>query len=176
MERHLKKLALICSAALLLALALTLLTTSTSFAAPSSTSKLIVVNRANSVQRLYAYQGGKLVFTAKVTTGSLYLQTPLGTWHVYRKLHDVWFHSPWPPSSPYYYKPEYVHYALDYDGALFIHDATWRSVYGPYTDRWHHDPKFGWMDGSHGCINTSLTTSKWLYNWASIGTTVRVID
>lgn len=142
----------------------------------SSSGKLIVVNRANNVQKLYAYQDGKLVFSALITTGSLYLQTPLGTWHIYRKLHDVTFTSPWPKGSPYYYAPEYVHYALEYDGPLYIHDATWRGVFGPGTDRPHNDPKTGKSDGSHGCVNTSLNTSKWLYNWASIGTTVKVID
>jgi lipoprotein-anchoring transpeptidase ErfK/SrfK len=142
----------------------------------SGQGKLILVNRANKVQRLYAYDHGKLVFTTLVTTGSLYLQTPLGTWHVYRKLRNVTFYSPWPKGSPYYYSPEHVNYALDYDGAMFIHDATWRSAFGPGTDRRHRDPKHGWMDGSHGCVNTSLSAAQWLYNWAGIGTTVRVID
>lgn len=149
---------------------------STSAPTVSGQGKVIVVNRANNVQKLYAYQNGKLVFSAPVTTGSLYLQTPLGTWHVYKKLHDVMFTSMWPKGSPYYYAPEYVHYALEYDGPLYIHDATWRGVYGPGTDRPHQDPKSGKSDGSHGCVNTSLTTSQWLYNWAGIGTTVKVID
>ncbi len=144
--------------------------------APSGQGKVIVVNRANNVQRLYAYQNGKLVFTAPVTTGSLYLQTFLGTWHIYRKLQNVWFHSPWPKGSPYYYAPVFVHYAMDYDGALFLHDATWRGIFGPGTDRRHYDPKLGWTDGSHGCIEMSLSSAQWLYNWAGIGTTVKVID
>lgn len=143
--------------------------------APSGQGKVIVVNRANNVQRLYAYQNGKLVFTAPVTTGSLYLQTFLGTWHIYRKLRDVWFHSPWPKGSPYYYAPVFVHYAMDYDGALFLHDATWRALFGPGTDRPHFDPKLGWTDGSHGCIEMSLSNAQRLYNWAGIGTTVKVI-
>ncbi|HEU5382963.1 MAG TPA: L,D-transpeptidase [Ktedonobacteraceae bacterium] len=142
----------------------------------SAQGKVIIVNRANNVQRLYAYDHGKLVFTTPVTTGSLYLQTFLGTWHIYRKLTNVTFYSPWPKSSPYYFAPEHVDYALDYDGALYIHSATWRSVFGPGTDRRHWDPKFGWMDGSHGCVNTPLSAAKWLYNWAAIGTTVKIID
>ncbi len=144
--------------------------------APSGQGKVIVVNRANNVQRLYAYQNGKLVFTAPVTTGSLYLQTFLGTWHIYRKLRDVWFHSPWPKGSPYYYAPVFVHYAMDYDGALYLHDATWRGIFGPGTDRPHYDPKLGKTDGSHGCVEMSLSSAQWLYNWAGIGTTVKVID
>jgi len=144
--------------------------------APSGQGKVIVVNRANNVQRLYAYQNGKLVLTAPVTTGSLHLQTFLGTWHIYRKLRDVWFHSPWPQGSPYYFAPVFVHYAMDYDGALFLHDATWRGLFGPGTDRPHLDPKLGWTDGSHGCIEMSLSNAQWLYTWAGVGTTVTVID
>jgi lipoprotein-anchoring transpeptidase ErfK/SrfK len=144
--------------------------------APSGQGKVIVVNRADNVQRLYAYENGKLVFTTPVTTGSINLQTYLGTWHIYRKLQNVWFHSPWPQGSPYYYAPVFVHYAMDYDGALFLHDATWRGVFGPGTDRRHYDPKLGWTDGSHGCIEMSLSSAQWLYNWAGIGTTVKVID
>jgi hypothetical protein len=53
-----------------------------------------VVNGASNVQRLYAYQNGKQVFRAPATTGDLYLQAFLGIWHIYRKLCDVWFHSP----------------------------------------------------------------------------------
>ena len=152
--------------------------TTVSYTSPTipSNGKLILVNRANNVQELYAYQNGKVVFNTPVTTGELYLQTFLGTWHVYRKLTNLMLYSPWPKGSPYYYPPDHANYALDYDGALFIHDATWRSVFGPGTDRWHYDPKFGWMDGSHGCVNVPLTAMQWLYNWADIGTTVEIID
>jgi len=142
----------------------------------SPNGKLIVVNRANNVQKLYAYDNGKLVFSTLVTTGSLYLQTFLGTFHIYRKLTNVTFISPWPKGSPYYYAPEHVNYALDYDGELYIHDAPWRGVFGPGTDRPHEDPKLGWTDGSHGCVNTPTSAAAWLYNWAPVGTTVEVVD
>ncbi len=143
---------------------------------PSSQGKLIVVNRANNVQELYAYDNGKLVFKTPVTTGQLYLQTFLGTWHIYRKVRNVTFISPWPKGSPYYYAPEHVNYAMEYDGALYLHDAPWRGIFGPGTDRPHYDPKLGKADGSHGCIETPTSAGKWLYNWAGIGTTIRVID
>ncbi len=104
------------------------------------------------------------------------LYTPTGTWHIYRKLRNVTFISPWPKGSPYYYPPEHVNYALDYDGALYLHDATWRSVFGPGTNVPHKDPKFGWETGSHGCVNLPLAAAQWLYNWAPLGTTVRVVN
>lgn len=138
--------------------------------------KAIIINRADNVQELYAYENGKLVFSTPVTTGSLYLQTFLGTFHVTNKMRDVNLYSPWPKGSPNYYSPEHANYALDYDGPIYIHDATWRSVFGPGTDRRHYDPVFGWMDGSHGCVNTPLSAAEWLYNWAPVGTLVEVVD
>jgi Uncharacterized protein conserved in bacteria len=104
------------------------------------------------------------------------LQTPTGTWHIYGKERNVTFISPWGPGSPYYYAPEHVNYVLMYDGLIYLHDATWRSVFGPGTQYPHNDPKFGREDGSHGCINLPLSAAAWLYNWAPIGTTVRVVN
>lgn len=136
----------------------------------------LTADRMEGILRLYAYENGKLVFSTPVTTGQLYLQTFLGTFYVTRKMRNITLNSPWPKGSPYYYEPEHANYALDYDGALYIHDATWRSAFGPGTDRWHYDPQFGWMDGSHGCVNTPLSAAEWLYNWAPVGTTVKVIE
>ncbi|HLI69685.1 MAG TPA: L,D-transpeptidase [Ktedonobacteraceae bacterium] len=141
-----------------------------------SQGKVIVVNRATNVQELYAYDNGKLVFTTPVTTGSLYLQTFLGTFQVYQKLRDFTMYSPWPKGSPNYYAPLHVNYGLDYDGDIYIHDAPWRGVFGPGTDRYHNDPKMGWTTGSHGCVEVPTSAGEWLYNWAPIGTIVEVID
>ena len=138
--------------------------------------KAIIVNRANNVQELYAYENGKQVFSTPVTTGSLYLQTFLGTFHITQKLQNITMYSPWPQSSPNYYPPVHVNYALDYDGPIYIHDAPWRGVFGPGTDRPHTDPKMGQSDGSHGCVETPTSAAAWLYNWAPVGTLVEVID
>lgn len=140
----------------------------------SAQGHLILVSLSK--QRLYAYLNGHQVYTSLVTTGMISLQTPTGTWHVYRKVSNVTFISPWGPGSPYYYAPEHVNYVLEYDGLIYLHDATWRSVFGPGTQYPHNDPKFGLENGSHGCVNLPLNAAAWLYNWAPIGTTVQVVN
>jgi lipoprotein-anchoring transpeptidase ErfK/SrfK len=142
---------------------------------PVAQGHLIVVS--TSKQILHAYLNGRLVYTTLVTTGMPQLYTPTGTWHVYGKVTNVVFHSPWPKSSPYYYAPEFVHYVLLYDAPyIYLHDSTWRSVYGPGTEYPHKDPKFGPETGSHGCVNMPLNAAAWLYNWAPVGTIVQIVN
>ena len=91
------------------------------------------------------------------------------------KLHPTTFTSPWPYGSPYWYPPTYINYALEWNaGGFFLHDSWWHSVYGPGTNLWHYDPKFGWQWGSHGCIAMPLSAAQWLYYWAPIGTLVQI--
>lgn len=143
--------------------------------ATSSAGKVIVVSLSQ--QKLYAYDNGKVVYTSLVTTGRPQLATPTGTFHIFRKLQNVTFTSPWPKSSPYYYSPEHVDFALQITwSGIYLHDSPWRSVYGPGTEGWHYDPKLGWGYGSHGCVNMPYSASKWLYQWAPIGTTVKVVS
>lgn len=140
---------------------------------PSPQGKVIVVSLSH--QWLWAYQNGALVFNAAVMTGRPTLATPTGTYHVFLKLHPTWFYSPWPYGSPYWYPPTYINYALEWRaGGFFLHDSWWHSVYGPGTNGWHYDPRFGWQWGTHGCVAMPLSAAAWLYNWASIGTTVQI--
>lgn len=141
--------------------------------APSSKGKVIVVSLSH--QWLYAYENGKQVLNAAVMTGRPSLPTPTGTYHVFAKLSPTTFYSPWPPGSPYWYPPTHINYALEWRaGGYFLHDSWWHSVYGPGTNGWHYDPKFGWQWGSHGCVAMPLNVAAWLYNWAPIGTTVQI--
>jgi hypothetical protein len=51
------------------------------------------------------------------------------------KYHPYQFVSPWAYGSPYWYEPAWTNYAiLCRDGGYFIHDAPWRSVFGPSSD------------------------------------------
>lgn len=140
---------------------------------PSPVGKVIVVDLSQ--QWLYAYQNGQQVFNAAVLTGRPSLPTPVGTYHVFAKLHPTTFYSPWPYGSPYWYPPTYINYALEFRaGGFFLHDSSWHSVYGPGTNGWHYDPVYGWQWGSHGCVSMPYSAAAWLYNWAPIGTTVIV--
>jgi len=150
-------------------------TTSTSGGSPSPTAagKEIIVSLSR--QWVWAYQNGVQVFNSPVMTGRPTIATPTGTYHVFLKLHPTTFTSPWPPGSPYWYPPTYINYALGWRaGGFFLHDSWWHSVYGPGTNGWHYDPKFGWQWGTHGCIAMPLSAASWLYYWAPIGTLVQV--
>ena len=139
----------------------------------SSQGKEIVVSLSR--QWLWAYQNGRLVFNSAVMTGRPALPTPTGTYHVFSKFHPTWFYSPWPPGSPYWYPPTFINYALQWrTGGFFLHDSWWHTVYGPGTNEWHYDPRYGWQWGTHGCVAMPLSSAAWLYNWAPIGTTVQV--
>src|SRR5262249_7892425 len=135
-------------------------------AASLAGGKVIVVSISQ--QRLYAYNNGALVYNTLATTGQPALRTPTGAYHVFAKLSPTIFRSPWPKGSPYYY-------ALEWGaGGLFIHDSSWRSVYGPGTNVSHYDPSSGWLTGTHGCVTVPLGAASWLYHWAPIGTLVQI--
>ena len=142
---------------------------------PSLQGKEIIVSLSR--QWLYAYQNGLLAFNTAVMTGRQALPTPTGTYHVFAKFSPTTFYSPWPTSSPYYYPPTYINYALEWRaGGYFLHDSWWHSIYGPGTNGWHYDPVDGWQWGTHGCVAMPLNAAAWLYHWAPIGTTVQIID
>ena len=131
---------------------------------PGAPGKLIVVSLAT--QSLTAYDNGRVVATTVVATGRPALPTLTGTFHIKAKYAPYQFVSPWPKSSPYWYASAWVKYAMLYDdGGYFIHDAPWRTVYGPGANL---------TNGTHGCVNVPLSTMTFLYKWASVGTTVIV--
>ena len=133
--------------------------------------KLVVVSTEGQTAR--EYEHGVLVHESYVTTGRPELPTPHGTYTVFARYTPYEMISPWPGGSPFYYPPTMVHYALEFlTGGYFLHDATWRSSFGPGTNLPHSDP--GDPFGSHGCVNFPLADTVWLWNWAPIGTTVLV--
>ena len=134
--------------------------------------KVIVVSLRN--QWLLAFQNGRLVLDSPVTTGRPELPTPPGVYRVLAKYAPYRMVSPWPSSSPFYYPATSVRYALQFraDG-YFIHDAGWRSVFGPGTNLPHRDP--GDPLGSHGCVNVPTTVERTLFRWAGVGTTIEIV-
>jgi lipoprotein-anchoring transpeptidase ErfK/SrfK len=141
---------------------------------PTVSGQLILVNLTQ--QWLWAYDSGRLLMASPVTTGMPYLWTPQGTFPVRDRVRDTMFYSPWPPSSPWYYTPEHVNYALFFrDKGFYIHDAPWRRYFGPGTEVPHTNPDGTQETGSHGCVNMPTPAGQWLYNWAQLGATI-VID
>ncbi|HZU11624.1 MAG TPA: L,D-transpeptidase family protein [Chloroflexota bacterium] len=134
--------------------------------------KLIVV--VLSQQTLYAYQGNRLVLQTYVTTGNRFLPTPVGNYQVLARYSPYEFISPWPQGSPYWYAPSWVHYALLFRvGGYFLHDAPWRSVFGPGSNSGTAPgTNYG---GTHGCVNIPPGAMTFLWNWTPIGTPVDVV-
>jgi hypothetical protein len=131
----------------------------------------IIVHLAS--QSMQVFDGNTLLRTTLVTTGNALLPTPPGIWHVGAKFHPYKFISPWKKGNPFYYPPSNVEYALYFhSGGYFIHDAPWRTVYGPGTNTAPGDP--GIYSGTHGCVNVPGDVAAWLYDWAKIGTVVVV--
>lgn len=117
--------------------------------------KIIVIL---SEQKVYVYDGDKLVKTFLASTGVLAHPTVTGRYEIWIKLESTTMSGgegkekytlPNVPWTMYFYK--------DY------------GIHGTY---WHHD--FG-HPMSHGCVNLSIPDAKWLFDWASIGTPVWVI-
>jgi hypothetical protein len=130
---------------------------------PKPKHKIVV---SLSSQHLWAYDGDNLLLDTVVTTGRPALPTPPGDYHIFYKASPYEMISPWPPGSPYYYPPSWMSYAMEFlQGGYFLHDAPWRSDYGPGTNIW---------DGTHGCVNIPLSPMATLYNWAQIGDEVVV--
>jgi lipoprotein-anchoring transpeptidase ErfK/SrfK len=124
--------------------------------------KVIVISLAR--QQLTAYQDGAVFLTTPVTTGRPELPTVTGSFSIQSKHSPYTMISPWPKNSPYWYPTSVVGYAMFFFEGYAIHDAPWRSAYGPGTE----------AHGSHGCVNTPLKAMEKLYAWAGIGTTVIV--
>lgn len=129
-----------------------------------SVGKVIVISLSR--QLLTAYQDGTPVLTTYVATGRPALPTPPGVFHIFAKFSPFEFISPWPYGSPYWYPSSWTSYAMEFiGGGYFIHDAPWRSWYGPGANLYN---------GTHGCVNVPLSPMSFLYRWAPIGTTVIV--
>ena len=124
-------------------------------------------------QVLRAFSHGQQVFWSYVTTGRPGLETDPGSFKVYWKVAPWTMHSPWPKGSPYWYPDSKVQMVMWFNGGDGIHDAYWRSVYGPGTEYPHYDPS-GEDNGTHGCVNVPYSNMVWLWNWTPTGTAVIV--
>jgi lipoprotein-anchoring transpeptidase ErfK/SrfK len=134
-------------------------------------AKAITISLNDQVIR--AYENGKQVFWSYVTTGRPGLETDPGNFKVYWKVSPWTMHSPWPKGSPYWYPDSKVQMVMWFNGGDGIHDASWRSVYGPGTEYPHYDPT-GEDNGTHGCVNVPFRNMVWLWNWTPTGTPVIV--
>lgn len=138
--------------------------------------QVIVVSMVEQTLRLY--QNGKLVRSFYVTTGRYELPSLPGLWTVQARQSPTVFKASEPKSSPYWYPPTPINYAINYHwGGYFIHDAWWRVNFGPGTQFPHYDvggdESFA-GNGSHGCINMQENDAAWLYANTSYNTQIIV--
>ncbi len=132
-------------------------------------------------QRLRAFERGRLVWWSYVTTGRPGLETSTGSWTVLRKNSPWTMQSPWPKElpdgrpDPRWYPDSKVQQVMWFtDSGEGMHDAPWRSVYGPGTNFPHGDIDPGAPTGTHGCVNLATGRMPWLWNWTPLGTPVVV--
>lgn len=121
-----------------------------------TTDKLITVDIGK--QMIYAWEGGMIVNQSPVATGMRYTPTVKGQFRIYRKVDIQDMKGNYPPYEPYFIK--------DVPNVMYFHKAY--AIHGAY---WHN--KFG-SRVSHGCVNTPVEFSKWLYDWAPTGTQVYI--
>ena len=138
-------------------------------------SQVIVISTVEQALRLY--KNGKVQRGFLITAGSPDLPVVPGLWTSMQRLTNTTFHSPYPKGSPYYYQPTKINYAIMYHvGGYFVHDAWWRTDFGPNTQFPHADPSGNKSAtvGTHGCINVPEDEMKWLYSQTSSSTMILI--
>ena len=106
-----------------------------------------------SSQTLTAYAGNTPVYSAVVSTGLPRTPTVTGEYRIYAKYRSA------PMSGPGYYLPN-VPYIMYFYRGYALHGTYWHNNFG--------------QPMSHGCVNLQTSDAEWLYNWAPVGTLVRI--
>jgi lipoprotein-anchoring transpeptidase ErfK/SrfK len=120
--------------------------------APAPTGKAILVSTFR--QRIFAYEDGRLVRSHLVSTGLPDTPTVLGDYKVKVKFQadDM--------SGPGYFLPK-VPYTMYFFQGYAIHGTYWHNSFG--------------RPMSHGCVNLPTDEAKWFFDWAEVGTPVKVV-
>jgi hypothetical protein len=102
-------------------------------------------------QVLTVYEGESLVFTTLISSGVKSYNTRTG-------LFKIWIHLATDDMNgsmgqPDQYSLPYVPYVMYFDRSIALHGAYWHDGFG--------------YPRSHGCVNLSLTDSRWLFEWTA---------
>ncbi|MEQ8672061.1 MAG: L,D-transpeptidase family protein [Aggregatilineales bacterium] len=120
--------------------------------APTATGRSIVVD--TNAQRIYAYENGEMVHTHLTSTGRSQTPTVLGDYNIYVKYTATDMRG-----ADYYLQD--VPYTMYFYQGYGIHGTYWHNSFG--------------RPMSHGCVNLPIDEAEWFFNFASVGTLVRVI-
>ncbi len=128
--------------------------------ADTGTDKHIYVNLTD--QRLYAFEGNKMIYNFLVSTG-WWNKTPTGDFRIWIKLKYTNMVGGNPALGDYYNLPNVPY-------TMYFYNASYPKYegYGIHGTYWHHD--FG-HPRSHGCVNMETDQAALLYNWANPPTT-----
>lgn len=108
-----------------------------------------------SEQKAYAVENGKIIRQFVVSTGTTEHPTVTGRYQIYVKYRfdDM--------SGPGYYIHD-VPYVMYFFQGYGLHGTFWHDNFG--------------VPMSHGCVNFTVKDAEWLFEWASVGTPVVVVE
>lgn len=110
-----------------------------------------------SAQKLYLWQGGEIIFSSLVSTGTKQHPTPTGEFRVWGKYSFDHMEGGSKERGDYYYLPN-VPYVVYFHKSYALHGTYWHKNFG--------------RPMSHGCINLSTPDAKYLYQMLKIGSLV----
>lgn len=111
-----------------------------------------------SQQRLFLKDHGNTVASFLVSTGK-WAPTPTGEWRIWTKLRYVRMTGGSQALGTYYDLPNVPFTMFFYQG-FGIHGTYWHNNFG--------------HPMSHGCVNMKTAEAEYVYNWASVGTRVKI--
>lgn len=112
-----------------------------------------------SEQRTYAYENEKLVDSWAISSGKSGFDTAKGRFRIYAQLRTQNMGREDTSVAPYYYTPN-VPYISYFNGDEAFHGTYWHSNFG--------------HPMSHGCVNMTVNSAKFVWEWATKGTEVWV--
>ena len=129
--------------------------------------KVIVISREEN--RLWLYDGEKLVRVFSVATGQTIYPTPRGLWHIVVKWKNPWWYPPVNDSWARGLKPVPP-------GPENPLGTRWMGLNAPGVGIHGTDePASIGYSASHGCIRMQVPDAEWLFDHVEIGTTVYIV-
>jgi hypothetical protein len=122
-----------------------------------------------SSQTARAMIGDRVVYTAPVTTGRPGWETPRGTFRINRRVVNKTMDS------------STIGIPRDAPGGYYLRNVLYTQFFNNVGDALHYnywmpDSVFGRTPTSHGCVGMRLADARYFWDFASIGTPVRIHD